>query len=293
MDLRSLGVFVEVVQAGGFTAAGKRVFLTQPSISRVIKQLEDEIGQPLIMRHRRRITLTDTGAVVFQRALALRAEADRLKTDVANLSGLTRGQVSLGMPSVGGTLFVPLVKMFRERYPGIELRLFEMSAKATEAALLTNDLDLGTLSLPVDPNRFQFVTLARDFLAVAVPLNSHWAARDSITLPELAKEPLVLLPEGFALSDKIDAASRACGFAPIVAGRSAQSQFIAGLVESGVGIALLPRSVLRGFPSVAAIELREPTIEWHIALAWSRAGHLSHAARAVVEMVREAPLMPI
>jgi DNA-binding transcriptional LysR family regulator len=290
MDIRSLNVFIEVVRQGGFTAASRRLFLTQPSISRVIKQVEEEVGQLLILRDRRQIARTDAGKVVYDHAVALVAANARLAAEISDLAGMRRGNVVLGLPPLAGTLFVPLVKQYLEQYPEIELRMFEKGSKATEAALLGGELELGVLMQPVDAECFNIVPVAKDHLVLTVSMNSKWAKRRSIRLAELKNEPLVLFPEDFALNDSILAACGCQGFTPKIGGRSGQLQFIIGLIEAGLGNALLPTTVLRGMKRVASVKVVEPVINWNIGLAWPRNVYLSHAARALLAVAKSYPL---
>jgi DNA-binding transcriptional LysR family regulator len=290
VDIRALNVFLEVVRQGGFTAASRHLFLTQPSISRVIKQIEDEVGQQLILRDRRQIALTDAGKVVYDHAVALVAASARLSAEISDLAGLRRGDLVLGLPPLAGTLFVPLVKQYVEQYPAIELQMFEKGSKATETALLEGELELGVLKQPVDAERFNLLPVAKDHLVLTVPTNSKWAKRRSIRLAELKNEPLIFFPEDFALNDTILAACRSHGFEPKIGGRSGQLQFIIGLIEAGLGSALLPTTVLRGMNQVASVKVVEPVINWNIALAWPRNIYLSHAARALLAVAKSHPL---
>lgn len=292
MDLRSLGVFVEVVRRGGFTAASSKVALTQPSISRVIKQLEDDIGQVLITRQHRSIVLTDAGKILFRHAQNLLRDHAALETELADLAGLRRGVLTLGIPPLSGTLFVPLIKRYKKTYPDIELVLFEKGSKATERALLAADMQLGTLILPLDSALYDSVPFFHDRLALAAPLHSHWAKRESVKLKELKDEPFIIFPEDFALNDTVRNACAAAGFTPEIAASSSHFSLIAGLIDSGVGIALLPMSVVRGTNAVAVIRLEEPDIQWNIAIAWCRDFYLSHAAKALVNLVKAHPVDP-
>ncbi|WP_166442550.1 LysR family transcriptional regulator [Phragmitibacter flavus] len=290
MDLRALRVFVEVVKLGGFTAASRSVHLTQPSISRVIKQLEDDLGHRLLTRDHREVTLTDAGNILYTHALTLLGESARLRTALSDMADLEKGELRLGIPPLGGTMFVPLIKRFKSRYPGIELHLHELASKPTELALTNAELDLGTLLLPVDPSRFNSVPLSRDRLMLVTQLESSWSQRKQVKLDELREESFILFPDGYGLNDLIHTACQAAGFTPLVAGRSSHTQLITGLVDSGMGVALLPMSVVHDATNVAVIELTSPSIAWHIGLAWLQGTYLSHAAKAMLQMVKQHPL---
>lgn len=106
----------------------------------------------------------------------------------------------------------------------------------------------------------------------------------------MKNDPLILFPEDFALNDSILTACGSQGFEPKVGGRSGQLQFIVGLIEAGLGNALLPTIVLRGMKRVASVKVVEPVINWNIGLAWPRSVYLSHAARALLAVAKSHPL---
>ncbi|XHR29635.1 MAG: LysR substrate-binding domain-containing protein [Chthoniobacteraceae bacterium] len=287
MELRSLQVLVEVIRQGGFTAAGKHVLLTQPSVSRQIKLLEDELGQVLLVRDRHAITLTDAGKIVYQRALSLLGETARLRAELDELAGLRRGELSLGVPPLAGMLFVPLIRAFKELYPAVELRLFESGSDTIEGALTSGEVEIGMLLQPVAGERFESAPIFQDSLALVVPPGSPWARKRSVPLAALKDAPLILFPEGFTLNDRIAGACRRAGFAPQITGRSGQPQFIAALVGSGAGVALLPHFVIRDMPGIAVVEIEDAVIDWSPALAWLRGQYLSCAGRALVELAKK------
>ena len=101
MELRTLRAFVEVVRQGGFSQAAKTLFATQPTVSKAVKQLEDEIGVPLLDRVGHRSTLTAAGEIVYRRAVRMLTERDDLVAELDELRGLKRGTLRLGLPPVG------------------------------------------------------------------------------------------------------------------------------------------------------------------------------------------------
>ncbi|AOY00705.1 LysR family transcriptional regulator [Jeongeupia sp. USM3] len=281
MELRTLRAFAEVARCGSFTLAAERLFVTQPTVSKLVRQLEDELGQQLFVREGKRPRLTDAGSVVLVHAERMLADAGQLHAELAGLSGLARGELRIGVPSLGGRVFVALISEFKRHYPGVELKLFEDGAIAIEAALLAGELELGGLLHPVDDPRYQTLTLVRDRLALIAPERSAWAHRPRIALAELADEPFILFTPGFALNDRIVSACGEAGFAPQVTGRSGQPGLIQAMVRGGIGVALLPTSEIAASArdGLAVCEL-EAEIPWEIALAWPRDAYLSHAARA-------------
>jgi len=282
MELRLLRAFAVVVETGSFTAAADRLHVTQPTISKAIKQLEDDMGQPLILRGSRPLRLTDVGQVVFHHAGEILRASAQLDAAVADVASLARGELRIGAPPLGPRLFVQRIVAFSRRYPGVELKFLEDGSRTIEAGLLNGELELGGLLAPIDTSVFERRTLVEDHLGLLAPAQSRWARREAVSLTELAEEPFILFSPAFMLNERITDACRHCGFEPQVVGRSGQIGFIIELVRSGVGIALLPESELAGLeqPGIATTALIDPVIPWQIDLAWPKGGYLSHAARA-------------
>lgn len=288
MDLRALRAFVEVIRCGGFTPAADRLRTTQPTISKLVRQLETELGQTLVLRAGRRVSATEAGRIVLAQAEGMLMRADNIEAELAELSQARRGELRIGVPPLGPQLFVPLIRAYRLRHPEIELRFFEDGSHAIEAALLDGTLEIGGLLAPLDEHRFEHRMLIDDRLALLAPARSRWGRRPRVALAELADEALILFLASYMLNERIVDACRACGFAPRIAGRSGQIGFIVELVRRGVGVALLPHSEVRGLgPDFAVCALVEPEIPWRIDLAWLRGRYLPAAARRWVELADE------
>jgi DNA-binding transcriptional LysR family regulator len=107
MDIRALRYFVEVVKRHSFTKAADALFVTQPTISKMVKQLEEELGTPLIIREGRSFRLSDAGKVAFERGMDVLSAMNQLKNELNDLAGLTRGELVVGLPPMVGVAFSP------------------------------------------------------------------------------------------------------------------------------------------------------------------------------------------
>ena len=110
MDIRTLRYFVEVVRQQSFTRAAEKLFVTQPTISKMIRNIEEELGQPLLNREGRRFTLTDSGQVLFNRAQTILAEMQQLEAELADLQSLQSGRLALGIPPMVGHVYADLIR---------------------------------------------------------------------------------------------------------------------------------------------------------------------------------------
>lgn len=289
MELRTLRAFVEVVRQGGFSQAAKVVFATQSTVSKAVKQLEDELGVQLLDRTGHRSVLTAAGDVVYRRALKMLSERDDLVAELDDLRDLKRGTLRLGMPPVGSsTLFAPLFATYRHRYPGVDIRLVEHGSDRLQELLQSGEIDLGASLLPI-PQGFEFQDVRREPLVVLLPAAQREVRSKTVDLPSLKSLPFILFEAGFALNRVILDACARHGFQPTITARSSQIDFIVELVAAGLGVAFLPRMIAaqRTHSAVRQVLLSEPETEWHIVLIWRRGGYLSHAAKAWLDLVRE------
>ncbi|WP_320202086.1 LysR substrate-binding domain-containing protein [Agrobacterium sp. rho-13.3] len=289
MELRTLRAFVEVIRCGGFTEAGKTIFATQSTVSKMVKQLEEDVGVQLIDRSGQRARPTEPGLLVYQRALDMLAMRDELLMQIGELHSFKRGVLRVGVPTVGGdTLFAPVIAEYRRRFPLIQINLIEHGSAHLHALLRGGDLDVAGILLPVESD-LEFRKVRREPVVVLTPEGAYPARKASISLAELQDQSFLLFQQGFALNDMILAACHRQGFVPNVAMQSAQTRFIAKLVEARLGVAFMPRMVaMADRPGgVALLDLDDPDIAWDMSLAWRRDGYLPKAATAFIDLVHE------
>jgi DNA-binding transcriptional LysR family regulator len=289
MELRTLRAFVEVVRQGGFSQAAKVVFVTQSTVSKAVKQLEDELGLPLLDRLGSGIRPTAAGEIVYRRALRLLAERDDLAAELTDLKGLKRGTLRLGLPPIGSsTLFAPLFTVYRQRHPDIEMRLVEHGSDRLQELLAAGDIDFAGLLLPV-PDEFSSQLVRREPLVAMLAADHPASAWPSVRLRDLRDTPFILFDAGFALNRIILDACRREGFEPNVVARSSQIDFIAQLAGAGLGVAFLPRMIAmeRARMPFRSVLLDDPDTEWAMAMAWRRGAYMSPAGAAWLALLRE------
>ncbi|MEU1374507.1 LysR substrate-binding domain-containing protein [Streptomyces triculaminicus] len=302
MELRQLRYFVAVVDEGGFTRAAARLHLAQPGLSAQIRQLEQELGQPLLDRSRRSVTLTETGRAVLPYARAALAAADAVRQTVDAYTGLLRGRVSLGLVSgATGNAFdiASFLADFHDAHPALEIALTEDTSERMQAALLAGELDIALLG-PTDevpPPGLSLQTVIDAPLAVAVapgdPLLAPAGDRTSVPLAELRDRALICLPRGTGVRAALERACAQAGFRPRVTFEAAAPHVLAQLAARGLGVAVLPagRSPFDG--QLRTLTITRPGIRARIALAWRSNGPASPAARALLDALRGAlPAIP-
>lgn len=289
MNLRTLRVFVEVVRQGGFSQAAEVVSLTQSSVSKAVRTLEDELGTPLLNRIGHKSELTAAGEIAFRRALVLLAERNDLIAEINELRDLKGGTLRIGLPPVGcGVLFAQMFATYRSRYPRVNIELIEHGSKKLRECLEAGEVDLAALLIPIDET-FAYQEVRNEPLVAVLPGAHSLSRRKRINFSDLADSPFILFEEGFALNALIMAACDRRGIVPRVTARSGQIDFIADLVAAGLGVAFLPRMLAQKHKhaGIALVPLEEPDTDWNIALAWRAGAHLPPAAIAWLELAKE------
>jgi DNA-binding transcriptional LysR family regulator len=289
VDVQALRYFVEVVRQEGFTRASQALHVTQPAISKMVKALEEELGMPLLVRERRRVTLTEAGRIVLERANGVLDSLRVIEEEVVELSELRRGRLRVGMPPiVGVAFFPPLLAEFHQLYPGVLLELREEGSHNIEALVMNRELDVGAVVLPTDEKAFGTMPFVRDELRAVLHPSHRLAGRSSLALRELQGTPFVLYRPEFALHGHILDACRRAGFRPTVVSESSHWDFIVAMVAANIGVALLPSTICSQLDTrqVVAVPMTTP-IPWRVALIWRRDRHLPPATRAWLELARQ------
>ncbi|MBB6736002.1 LysR family transcriptional regulator [Cohnella zeiphila] len=291
MDIRHLQCVSEIVRLNSFTKAAEALHVTQPTVSKMIKNLESELRIDIFARDGKRIKLTDAGEAMLRHAGPILQSFDDLLTELHDLTYLNKGSIRIGLPPMTGSGFFPaVIKSFQERYPGIAIKVTEDGARKVEEGIAEGMLDVGVVLLPLDEELYDSFPIVDDRLRVVLHPDHKLAGRKRIELAELADEPFLLFNDHFALHELIPRECRAAGFEPHVAFESSQWDFLVESAAAGLGVTLLPETICRSIDPAKArtAELVHPIIPWRPAMAWRRDGYISLAAREWIRFARAA-----
>lgn len=292
MEFRPLRSFVEVVRQGGFSQAARTVLVTQSSVSKAVRQLEDELGMPLLTRQGHRSELTAAGEIVFRRGLKMLADRDALLAELDEYRNVRRGVLRLGLqPICGSGLFTPMIARFRQLHPDTEVRVIEQDAGQLDEGLRTGQLDFVGLVHPI-PADCEWMPLYREPLFALLPASHPCATQSSLRLAHLMDTPFVLFENHFTLQQTVLETCRSAGFEPQVAARSSQIDFMVDLVGMGLGAAFLPRriAIQHARNDVRHVPVDDPRMEWEMALAWHQETLMTGAADAWLALAEETRL---
>ena len=292
MELRQLEYFVAVADEANFTRAAERLHVAQPGVSAQVKRLEAELGQELLDRSGRRVTLTEVGAAVLPHARAALAAAGGVRATADELSGLVRGRATLGVvePVAIGTLdHIDLLARFHAAHPGVEISLIEAGTDALVEGLRDGSIDLAFAGFGAsDPDGIEVLVVATTELVAAVAPGDPLVGRKQVRLAELAGRDLVGMARGTGLRRILDEACAAIGVQPRVAFEASDPHVVASIAARGLGVAIVPAGLADAYPGVEVVPIRRPRMRGRLALAWRAGGPASPAGRALLALARDA-----
>ncbi|HKG04032.1 MAG TPA: LysR family transcriptional regulator [Conexibacter sp.] len=288
MELRQLRYLVALADERHFTRAAAHVNVAQPALSQQLRKLEAELGVPLVDRTTRSVRMTEAGDLLVAHARRALAELDDGRAELARLTGLVGGRVTIGLTHTPGPLdLVRLLAEFHARCPQVELAVREDLSTTLADALRADALDLAFLSIVEDADRrgLELWRLAEEPLVATLPERHRLAARTRVTLGDLREEDFVAFPAGATIRRAVARVAEQAGFAPRIAFETREPARARALVAAGLGVAVLPRSDAAA-AGVRMVELRAPTLRHRISLCWRKGKPHAPAARALLELAQ-------
>ena len=276
MELRHLRYFVTCAEEGSINRATERLNISQPAVSRQLRDLEEELGVKLFIRKAQGLKLTDDGetALIYARDLLRRSNAmmETFKRRGEN----TRKTIQVGyIPTALSGFLAQGLRRFHEEHAGVKVHIREMNPRAQEVALTDGEIDLALLGTASGPlkNRFGTAHILKTPLSIVLPNNHLLTLRKSINLVELEGESFVSLHErNFPRRPQLIAdLSEKAGFAIEVDVKANGLSEALGLVAAGTGIAVLPADVDRmPHPGVVFVKMNKPRVYLTSSAVWRK-----------------------
>jgi len=292
LNLDQLRIFRAVAPSLSFTHAAEMVNLTQPGISKHVKQIEEHFGILLFDRSGKKVALTEAGEVLFEATQEVMATIEAAERRIDDLKGLRGGRLRVGSSFPVGVYFLPKVLAeFRGRYPAVEMALEICLSETVEDKLLANELDLGLMSIsPRDP-RIVARAFLRDEIVAIVPPGHRWDGKRMIAPQELAEETFIVAAQGAGTRAIMEWRLRALGIGLSKLLEFGNLEGVKHAVEAGLGISAQARIVVRReveAGTLRAIRLGGMDTDIEFFLARRKNTHLTHAARELVAMLEAA-----
>lgn len=289
MNLHHLKVFLAVAQAGSVSRGAETLHISQPAVTREIRDLEASLGLPLFDRHPRGVTPTEGGQRLLQFAERIFALEQAAERDLRDLAGLGHGELILGASATLGAYWLPpLLNSFREQHPGVFVSLQMSNTQEVLQQLDDALISLGFVEGPFPAEDYAHHLLARDQLLPVVGPAHPLAGRRGLYMAELQAHELYLREAGSGARASIEQAYRKHGLDARAAMIGGGTEPLKRLIAGGRGIAWLSQLVVEeelADGRLVQLDVRDLQIERDLHVLWRLGSRLNPAPAAFLQMI--------
>jgi LysR family transcriptional regulator, hydrogen peroxide-inducible genes activator len=254
MEMHQLRYFVAVARTGTFSRAAGECHVAQPSLSQQVQKLESEVGERLFERTRRRAILTPAGALFLPRALSILETAEQGCQEIREMSGEVRGKILLGaLPTIAPYFLPEIIRLFQEKYRGVELIFNEETTLQLLRGLEENELDLALISDSTPNPRIRIENLFSEELLLCLPAGHALVHQRVVVAADLQQEKFILMQEGHCLGAQAQRFCQTKGLRPQISCRSAQIATVLAMVQAGLGISLITEMARQQGPDAGVV----------------------------------------
>ena len=292
MELRHLRYFVAVAEELNFGRAARRVHIAQPSLTKQIQQLEQELGFPLLHRTKKKVELLDTGHVFLEEAQRLLRQAENAVQSAHSTHTGESGRLVIGFSQSAAPEVLPrILRRYHALYPKVVVALLEIVSIKSGESLMESTMSVALVRSPTFLSRelFCFETIQQERFVVALPDSHPLAKQKSVRIQSLASEYLIVPPlqPGWGYADSLFQIFRDYGIVPRIAQEAIGALAVVTLVAGGFGIALAPASLGNfSLPGVTYRPIKGPCRTSDLTLVWRRDSR-APTVRAFLDVVRE------
>jgi DNA-binding transcriptional LysR family regulator len=292
MELRHLRYFIAVAEAENVSRAALKLHVSQPALSRQVRDLEEELGFLLLERSAKSVRLTEAGRAFLNEARSVLQRADEAVKTARAIALGGANEIHVGYaPSLTARILPPTLRAFQAELPKVRVRLHDLSTEEMLAGLRDGKLQIAFLVRlsPALLRGLHFEELARDPICLAVPPKHRLAGRRSVSLNEIAREPLITYtrkdyPDAHEMLSTMFAAIKS---KPRIAEEHDSVSSLIAAVEAGNGVAIAPESLTcTAGPRLKLIPFSPAPEPLVIGAAWLK-GRLSAAVERFVEMAKQ------
>ncbi len=290
MDQNLLQSFLQVAELGNMSRAAERLHLSQPALSRQIRQLENSLGVPLFERTGRGVRLTRAGEFLEVRARPLVAQLEQLASDVAARAAEVSGPLRFAVPpAFGADRIADLIEAYQSRYPRVRVQVRVALSGTIHEDLRRGALDLGVLYSPIRSRALATEPLWTEHLC-AIGAPDLLMDPDPHAFADVLEHPVLLPSSTHGLRILVEAHAARLGATIDVHTEVDALRFLVELVRRGRGVTFLPRRTVQAEVdqgTLRAVDLRDEPLERDTLLAWTTDRPRSQATQAMMELMRD------
>ena len=289
MTIRHISIFIAVYQTGSVTHAAEKLYLSQPAVTRAIKDLESYYNVVLFERIRNRLSVTEAGKRFYTYALHIADAFRRCETELRAWDG--KGVIRVGASATIGSVLLPkVIRAFKEAHPDSDVRAVVANGETLTGALLNNDLDIALIEGAVSGDDLTAEEFDSDRLLPIVPPDSPLLREDIVFFADIASLPLLLREKGSVCRELVDRIYAMRGMQTVPVMESVTSDAIIEAVHQGLGVSYLPeRLVCRYLSSgyIGSVLLRDEDFRRKSYIVYHNHKLFSSAERDFLSLCRE------
>ncbi|OBG90222.1 LysR family transcriptional regulator [Mycobacterium sp. E3251] len=272
--------FVTLAELEHVTAAAEQLHLAQPTLTRMLARLERRLGVALFDRRGKRLSLNTYGRIFYEHARRAQSELDSARRAIDDLANPAVSEIRLGfLGSFGATVVPRLIAGFKEVSPRVTFALQEGAAESVGDLVQSGEVDVGVVSPRPRRAVLAWRSLFRQRLGIAVPPGHRFTGSASVSMTELADEPVVAMHPGFGMRRLLDELCVAAHFQPRIVLEAANLTTTAGLVAAGLGVGLMPIDGSDYAPGLSVLPLADADAYRDVGMIWDSGRPLSRPAR--------------
>ncbi|MFC3417800.1 LysR family transcriptional regulator [Algoriphagus hitonicola] len=272
MELRHLNYFKAVAEELNYRKAAERLFISQPGLSRQIKQLEEELDVQLFERDKKHVTLTAAGSYLKSEVDFVLNHLETTKVQLKEIAAGREGELRIGfLGSASNQILPELLHRLTDAFPKITTSLEELSNQLQVEMIQKDELDLGFVRLASVPGELEKKAVLRDSFSLVVPKNHPVQVSDFHSLSQFSEESFILFSSDYSnfYYEQIMGICREAGFQPQVRHKSVHALTIFRLVENGLGVAIIPTSLKEGYDlKVRFMEIPDSSQFTELSVIW-------------------------
>lgn len=289
MDIKHLHYFVTVCDQLSYSKAAQKLHISQPSLSNAIKNLEQEVGSPLLERNTRKMELTDAGKILYQKSLLLLSQMNMLKKEMEEVKLTGSGDLIIGIIESVKHWIPKVIRGYQGRFPSINIKLIEvLSGKAVKESLRKYHTHLLITNQFIDEEDIESFPLYDERLMLVLHKDHPLAEKESVRLKDLVSEPFIISTEGFQTREDILTAFSFEQVNPQIKFEIERFETALTLVRENLGVTIIPENYLSGSTDASLVRktIDSPALERTVYLAYLKNRYLAPAVQAFLEEVR-------
>ncbi|RJR33032.1 MAG: LysR family transcriptional regulator [Desulfobacteraceae bacterium] len=291
LNLNQLRVFYEAAGSGSFTAAARRLFITQPAVTAQVRLLEEKCSLKLFKKKGRNVYLTDEGKTLYEYIRKIFEVEKEVEQTIEDMRELKRGVLRLGTSKTYARYFMPyLITCFRNAYPHVKIHLDEGSSLDVLHSVLEFRNEVAVVAMVADNPDLCFIPFSKEELVLILAPTHPLAGKKQIAIEELAEEPVIAKERGSGTRKLVNGLFESEGLSPDILMETSNAEFIKQVVQRGEGVSFIVREAVAAElqdRKLVTVPIKGHRMYLDVSIAYPRKQPLSPCANAFLEILRK------